>query len=94
MSVPGRRDSQLASTYVNTYNRLLQGFAPDQINPNGDPTTFWSSLLQRDVDREYLMSRLNAISKDECLGHLKVRRAVYVLRPITQISHRRSSSPS
>lgn len=50
-----------------------QGLAPEQIAPNQDAARFWSTLLELEVEPEFLSARLNETKKEECLGPLKVR---------------------
>jgi len=65
--------SQLTSKFVDTYSKLFQGNSPQQIAPQQDSDRFFSDLLDLKVDRPYLEGELNRISKDICLGRLKVR---------------------
>ncbi|KAI9065925.1 hypothetical protein FKP32DRAFT_1623459 [Trametes sanguinea] len=67
-----RRDSvQFASKFATTYSRLLQGNTPEQLSPNHGAERFWSELLDLDVDRDLLSSKLNDIRKDDFLSRLK-----------------------
>lgn len=65
--------SQLTSKFVDTYSKLFQGILPKHIAPHQDSDRFFSDLLDLKVDRPYLEEELNRISKDICLGKLKVR---------------------
>ncbi|KAH9898211.1 hypothetical protein C8Q73DRAFT_834250 [Cubamyces lactineus] len=67
-----RRDSiQFTSKFATTYSRLFQGISADQLAPNHDLDRFWSELLDLDVDRDFLATKLNDARKDDCLSRLK-----------------------
>ena len=69
---------QLTSKFVDTYSKLFQGISPRQIASHQDLDRFFSDLLDLKVDRPYLEGELNRVSKDMCLGRLKVRCALFV----------------
>ncbi|KAF9814518.1 hypothetical protein IEO21_05069 [Rhodonia placenta] len=71
MSLLSSRRDSLSSKFVATYNRLFHGLAPEQIAPNQDAARFWSTLLELEVEPEFLSARLNETKKEECLGPLK-----------------------
>lgn len=53
---------------------------PEELTgPRQDVASFWSQLLDLNVDREWLSARLNDVRKDDCLGYLKVRSLSYRL---------------
>ncbi|KAE9398447.1 hypothetical protein BT96DRAFT_957569 [Gymnopus androsaceus JB14] len=64
----------MGSSQLNTkriYSKLFQGYLPAQISPNEDTDKFYTTLLDSDVDRAFLQSALEHLTKDECLGPLK-----------------------
>jgi hypothetical protein len=64
---------QPSSKFTSWYTKLLHGYPPHVISPNDAPGEFWANLLSLDLDREWLANRLNQVTKDDCLGKLKVR---------------------
>jgi hypothetical protein len=55
-----------------SWRALVQGFSPHQISPYETPDLFWSNLLLCDIDRDFLVNKLDDLDKDYCLGALKV----------------------
>ncbi|KAI1789820.1 hypothetical protein LXA43DRAFT_1019739 [Ganoderma leucocontextum] len=82
-----RGSKQFSSKFAATYSRVLQGITPEELaGPRQDVANFWSQLLDLNVDREWLSTRLNDVRKDNCLASLKpalngmVRACLRVLR--------------
>ena len=65
--------SHFTPKFIDVYSKLFQGISPQHIAPHQDSDRFFSDLLDLKVDRSYLEGELNRISKDMCLGRLKVR---------------------
>lgn len=72
--------SQFSSKFVATYGKLFQGTPPKQIAPQLSQDRFLSDLLDLKVDRTYLHGELDKLSKDSCLGRLKVRPKLICIR--------------
>jgi hypothetical protein len=64
--------SRIASKFVVTYSKLFQGVPPSQINPQQNRDRFFADLLDLKINRSYLQRELDKISKEICLGKLKV----------------------
>lgn len=75
--------SSQINTKLNTiYTKLFfQGYLPAQISPNEDIDSFYSSMLDLDVDRAFLQGILERLTKDECLGPIKVRAFTFFFLP-------------
>lgn len=67
------RASFPASKFVAIYTKLLQGVPPSQLVRDGDARQLFSDLLDLQVDSGFLSTQLQQLSKDACLGNLKVR---------------------
>ena len=63
---------QITSKFVVIYSKLFQGISPRQISPQQERQRFFSDLLDLKVDRTYLEGELKKISKEACLGRMKV----------------------
>jgi hypothetical protein len=63
---------QITSKFVGIYSKLFQGISPRQIFPQQEQQRFFSDLLDLKVDRTYLEGELEKISKEACLGRMKV----------------------
>ncbi|TBU63764.1 hypothetical protein BD310DRAFT_523632 [Dichomitus squalens] len=69
-----RASIQFNSKFATTYGRLFQGVQPEEFTgKKQDVASFWSQLLDLNVDREFLFSKLHEVRKDDCLGTLRVR---------------------
>ncbi|KAH7927264.1 hypothetical protein BV22DRAFT_1032014 [Leucogyrophana mollusca] len=66
-----RSSWRFGSKYVSTINKLFQGLTPVQITPNQDEKSFWHDLLSLDPDRDFLVSMLTALRKEDCLHTYK-----------------------
>jgi len=64
---------QITSKFIGIYGKLLQGIPPSQITPGHDQDRFFSDLLDLKVDKPYLEGEFHKLSRDACLGRLKVR---------------------
>ena len=71
---------QITSKFVGIYSKLFQGFSPRQISPQQGQQRFFSDLLDLKVDRTYLEGELEKISKEACLGRMKVSISIIVHR--------------
>ncbi|KLO13756.1 hypothetical protein SCHPADRAFT_873602 [Schizopora paradoxa] len=58
---------RLVSKFIASYDKLFEGFSPQQIAPHESPTQFWSSLLSLKVDISYLGGKFRIIDKDALL---------------------------
>ncbi|KAG9222529.1 hypothetical protein CCMSSC00406_0002864 [Pleurotus cornucopiae] len=67
----GGRSLSLTPKFRAIYNKLLQGSKPSQISPNDSEDAFFSHLFSLDVDRAFLLQKLNEPSKSAYLGYLK-----------------------
>ncbi|TBU49931.1 hypothetical protein BD309DRAFT_687163 [Dichomitus squalens] len=67
-----RASIQFNSKFATTYGRLFQGVQPEELTgKKQDVASFWSQLLDLNVDRELLSSKLHKVRKDDCLGTLR-----------------------
>ncbi|KAF9074812.1 hypothetical protein BDP27DRAFT_1380923 [Rhodocollybia butyracea] len=64
------KNSQLGAKFNTIYSKLLQGYTPMQISDTKDIDRFYSTLLDLDVNRDFLETQLNRLTKEECLGVL------------------------
>lgn len=60
------------SKFESTYIKLFRGQTSRQIEPQEDPSRFWPNLLVLNVHGEFLRNELRKLSKDTCIGPLKV----------------------
>lgn len=68
---------QITSKFVGIYSKLFQGVSPRQISPQQGQQRFFSDLLDLKVDRTYLEGELDKITKEACLGRMKVGPLLY-----------------
>ena len=60
------------SKAASIYSRLLDGQTASEISPKEKPVQFFRNLFGLPVDRVYLEAFLGRVSKDACVGPLKV----------------------
>ncbi|KAI5116918.1 hypothetical protein M0805_003991 [Coniferiporia weirii] len=62
---------RLVPKFVATYDKLFEGYTPEEISPHETAAQFWSNLLSLDVDRAHLGRRLRSLGKNELLAYHK-----------------------
>lgn len=67
------RQTTFTSKFVALYTKLLQGVPPSKVDPNGNPQQLLLDLLDLKVDAAFLSGELLSLSRETCLGKLKVR---------------------
>lgn len=63
---------RLVSKFVSTYDKLFDGYTPEQISPHESAEQFWSNLLSLEINQPQLGRKFREVSKDEFLTRLKV----------------------
>ncbi len=58
------------------FNTIYSKIFKEGIIPDGDGDPFYSNLLGLQVNRPFLEAQLNRLSKEICLGGLKVRQTL------------------